>query len=467
MADSADNKTSNHSSHSWQDIRHETSAIIRIAIPAILAQLAQMSLGVIDTLMAGNYSSNALAAVGTGFNAFMIIFSLFMGLMMAINPMVAHFNGQGKMESIGKTFQMGMFLAIIFGIITFILLRNVDPFLTLLGVEEAIVETTGGYLKALSWGCVFAFLFIALRSGNEGLFSTKIIMICSFMVIPFNLLFNTWFIYGGLGVPAMGAIGVGYATSVVWTLLFLFLLFFTWRNPSFASLNIFKKVRLPTWKLIKEFFSIGTPMSLGLLMEVSMFGMIGILVARYGVDLTGAHQIAMNIATVAFMVPWGLSIAITARVGYWMGRQDYRQMRLSGFCGIGASLFFQAVSVTIMLFFRYELVGVYTDNQAIIEISASLIFLAAIFQFSDGLQVNSAGALRGMKDTKIPTVYMAIAYWLIGFPIGIYLADHMDLKVQGFWIGIIFGLTVAAILLLGRFIHRSKQTIAFAESGIS
>ena len=172
----------------------------------------------------------------------------------------------------------------------------------------------------------------------------------------------------------------------------------------------------------------------------------------------------MNIATVAFMVPLGLSVAITARVGFWRGKQDFRQMRLAGFCGIGLSVFFQALSVALMLLFRYDFVGFYTDNPELINIAASLIFLAAIFQFSDGLQINSAGALRGMKDTKVPMIYMAVAYWLFGFPIGYYLAEYQGLKVQGFWIGIIVGLSIAAVLLLSRFIRRSKFAIKFAQS---
>ena len=139
-------------------------------------------------------------------------------------------------------------------------------------------------------------------------------------------------------------------------------------------------------------------------------------------------------------------------------------MRLAGFCGIGLSVFFQALSVTLMLLFRHDFVGFYTDNPELINIAASLIFLAAIFQFSDGLQINSAGALRGMKDTKVPMIYMAVAYWLFGFPIGYYLAEYQGLKVQGFWIGIIVGLSIAAVLLLSRFVRRSKFAIKFAQS---
>ncbi|NVK21374.1 MAG: MATE family efflux transporter [Kangiellaceae bacterium] len=444
----------------WQDIRQESSELIKVAVPAIFAQLAQMALGVIDTLMAGNHSSLSLAAVGTGVNTFLIIFSLFFGLTFALNPMVAHFNGQGKFEQIGKVFQLGMFLAIIFGLITFILLNNIEPMLNAINVAPDLVETTSGYLSALSWGSISIFMFLALRSSNEGLFSTRAIMICSFLAIPFNVLFNYWFIFGGFGVPAMGAVGVGYATSLVWTLLFLFLLIFTYRHKPYKNLNIFKNIQLPRKPLVKEFFQVGTPLAIGILMEVAMFGLIGVAIARFGIELTGAHQVAMNLASLAFMIPLGLSVAITARVGYWMGKQQHRQMRLSGYCGIGISLLFQTLSVSIMLLFRYQLVGFYTDDLMIIEIAASLLFLAAIFQFSDGLQVNAAGALRGMKDTTVPMMYMAISYWIFGFPIGYYLAEKKEMLVQGYWIGIICGLTVAAVLLLGRWKHKSKQLVS-------
>lgn len=449
--------------HSLRQVGEESSALIKIAIPAILAQLAQMTLGVVDTLMAGNYSKHALAAVGTGANTFMIIFSLYLGLSFALNPMISHYNGQGQFKKIGKTFQMGMFIAVAFGLIALVALRNSHPALLFMGVTPDIADLTADYLRAMSWATIPGFLFIALRSSNEGLFSTKAIMICSFLVIPFNVLFNTWFIYGGFGLSPMGAVGVGYATSLVWTLLFLFLLIYTYKNKRYIHLDIFKNIGWPKMALIREYFSIGSPIAVGMLMEVGLFGMVGIMVARYGVDLTGAHQIAMNIATVAFMIPLGLSVAITARVGFWQGKQDYGQMRLAGYCGIGLSVFFQALSVALMLLFRHDFVGFYTDNSELITLAGSLIFLAAIFQFSDGLQINSAGALRGMKDTKIPMIYMGIAYWMFGFPIGYYLAEYQGLKVQGFWIGIIVGLSIAAVLLLTRFIRRSKHAIEYAR----
>ena len=443
--------------YTWPEIKLETQQLVKVAIPAIMAQLAQMALGVSDILMAGNYSANALAAVGTGFNVFIVIFSFFMGLMIALNPMVSHYNGQGKFKLIGKTFQLGFFMAILFGSISIVILNFAGELLSFAGVPESIVTTTSDYLSSLSWGVISVYLFLALRSGNEGLFSTKAIMICSFLAIPFNIVLNYWFIFGGYGLEAMGAVGVGYATSIVWTLLFVFLAIFTFRNKAFENLNIFKEITIPSKALTKEYFQIGTPIALGMLMEIAMFGGIGILIARYGEQLTGAHQIAMNIASVAFMVPLGLSVAVTARVGYWLGKERYGQVRLAGYCGIGVSLIFQTIIVTIMLLFRYQLVGLYSDDQAIIEIAAGLIFLAAIFQFSDGLQVNSAGSLRGMKDTTIPMIYMAISYWLVGMPLGYYLAEYQDMSAAGYWIGIIAGLTVAAVLLLARFIRKTKN----------
>lgn len=445
------------SSYSWLEIRNETKQLTQIALPAIFAQLAQIALSVSDVLMAGNYSDNALAAVGTGANLFMVIFSFFYGLMIALNPMVSTYNGQSRFKAIGKTFQLGIFAAVLFGLLTIVILSQTDWILSSFGVEQAITETTAGYLSALSYGVVFVYLFLALRSCNEGLFATRAIMICSLVAIPFNIILNYWFIFGGYGLKPMGAIGVGYATSIVWFLLFLFLLIYTAKNKSYSSLNIFNNIKFPRKALIKEYFSIGTPIALGMVLEISMFGGIGILIARLGEQLTSAHQIAMNIATVAFMVPLGLSIAITARVGYWLGKSDHRQMRLAGYSGIGLSILFQIITVTIMLVFRHELVSFYNQDPLILEIAASLIFLAAIFQFSDGLQVNSAGALRGMKDTKIPMIYMGISYWIFGLPIGYYLAEYQGMAVRGYWIGIIVGLFIAAILLLGRFIRKTNQ----------
>ena len=435
----------------------ELLALAKIAAPAVMAQIAQMSLGLIDTIMAGQYSPEALAAIAVGTNLLMPVTVTMMGLFLALNPIVAHLNGRGEFAGIGRVFQMGMMLALVFALPTFYLLRNFTPLMIWLGIEPSIIPLVDGYLEAVSWGSAFFYLFFALRAGNEGLFATKAVMVCSLLAIPFNILFNYWFIHGGLGLPAMGAVGVGYATSLVWSLLFAFLLLFTLRNPAYASLAIFARWRRPRWALIKEVLHIGVPLGLGLGMEVIMFALVGLLIGTYTIEVIAGHQIAMNIASMTFMVPLGISIGITARVGFAMGRGSLDAVRRSGFAGIGVAALFQILSATLMISLPAWLAGFYTGDTAVINIAVQLLFYAAVFQFSDGIQVASGGALRGMKDTRVPMLINMVAYWVVGFPIGYYLAEISGLGARGYWIGLIAALSTSAVLLFTRFYRKSRN----------
>jgi len=437
-------------------LKKELKQLAPIGIPAVLSQLAQMAMGFIDTVMAGHYSTEALAAIAIGASLLQPVLVFFLGLFLAFNPIVAHFKGADKTNEIKTHFHAGIVLAILFTPIVILLLLNSGIVLSALNIEPVVSELATGYLEATLWGLPTLLLFFGLRFCNEGLFSTMAVMTITVISIPFNVLLNYWFIYGGFGIQEMGAVGVGYATGLIWVLMFIGMFIYTLFTKKYSGLNLFKDFELPSWFEFKEIFALGFPVAITLGFEVSMFAAVSLMIARFPTEIMGAHQIALNIASITFMIPLGLAQAITARVSYFNGKQQQHSLQIAGYTGIATCVLVMTLSAAMMMLIPYFLVSIYTSDPKLTEIAVSLLFFAALFQFSDGLQVSSAGALRGLKDTKTPMIITAISYWLVGFPIGYYLAEIKALGVNGYWIGMIFGLSTAAILLLRRWILFSR-----------
>ncbi len=435
----------------------EIKQLLPIAIPAVLSQLAQMAAGVIDTLMAGNYNNDALAAIAIGTSLLHPVLVSFMGLFLAFNPIISHLKGANNETKIGANFRLGLVLALIFSPFAVLLLINAEIVFQHLGVTPNVAQLANDYLQAIVWGIPALLGFLALRFCNEGLFSNAAVMSATIISIPFNILFNYWFMYGGLGLPEMGVVGLGYSTALVWTIMFFSLLVYSGVTKKYAGLHIFTEKFLPSWKEIKEIFKLGIPMAITLGFEVTMFAAVSLMIARYPTHMMGGHQIAVNIISLAFMIPLGISQAITARVGYFSGKKDPESSQVAGYTGIALCVSLSAFSALIMLLIPVFLVSFYTHDQQVITVAVGMLFLAAIFQFSDSLQVSSVGALRGIKDTKIPMLLTAISYWLVGFPTGYYCAEKMGYGAYGYWVGLIAGLSCAAVLLLYRWNKLSNQ----------
>lgn len=454
-------------------IKKELKGLAPIAIPAVFSQLAQMAAGIIDTVMAGQYSNEALAAVAIGTSILHPVLVFFLGLFLAFNPIVAHFKGADEDEKIGQHFRFACLLAIAFSPLAIGLLLNSSVVLAWLEVQPDVAKISVDYLAATAWGIPCLMLFMALRFCNEGLFSTAAVMVATLLSIPFNIFFNYWFMYGGtpfnltwlsgLNLTPMSTVGVGYATSLVWSIMFVALLFYTLITRKYAVYNIASRIKLPSILEMWEVLRLGIPMAITLGFEITMFATVALMIARYPTEIMGAHQIANNIASISFMIPLGMSQAITARVGYFAGKKDFAAARWAGNVGIASALVFSFFSATAMVFLSAMFVSFYTSDNYISTVATGLLFFAAIFQFSDSLQVSSAGALRGLKDTKFPMLMTAIAYWLVGFPMGYYMAEHMGYQANGYWMGLIAGLSSAAILLLHRW-YRLTHSILLPKA---
>jgi MATE family multidrug resistance protein len=297
---------------------------------------------------------------------------------------------------------------------------------------------------------------MALRFFNEGLSVTRPGMYFAAIGVIINIAANYVLMYGKFGFPAMGAVGCGYATALVVTVMFFCMLIFTYRHQPFKRFEIFSKARRPDWSWLKEILRIGVPIGLSSTMEVTMFAVVSLLMGSLSAIAVAGHQIAINFSAMTFMVPFGLATAITTRVGNAAGKQKIGEARKRGLVGILLSVGFMSCTAVVMVAIPDLITGIYTDDVAVQNVAISLLYIAAIFQISDGLQVSSYGALRGLKDTKIPMVVNFVAYWVIGLPLGYYLGIIRGVGPQGLWMGLIAGLSVAAVLHNIRFWWQTK-----------
>jgi multidrug resistance protein, MATE family len=439
------------------DIKQEISSLLKIGVPVIIAQLLQMSMSFVDTVMAGRLSPEDLAAVAVGSSILMPFIVLCLGCMMAVTPIVAQNVGARRFFQIGKNARQVLWLSQMLALPSFFLLRNLDYLFPLIGVTEDIIPIAAGYLKAISWGIFPAYAFGALRYFNEGLSVTRPAMYIAGIGLMVNIPANYILMFGKLGFPQLGAIGTGYASAIVFAVMFVAMLWFTVSFDAYKRFAIFDRFRLPEKKYLGELTRIGVPIGISSTMEVTMFAVVSLLVSTISTVAVAGHQVAINFAAMAFMIPFGLSVAISARVGQSVGRDRPGEARFRGYVGVGVSCCIMACTALVMFLFPDWITAIYTDDAEVTEVAVQLLLMAAIFQLSDGLQVSGFGALRGLKDTKVPMYVNLVAYWVIGIPVAYWLGFIVGYGAQGLWVGLIAGLTVAGILHNIRFYRRTRQ----------
>lgn len=429
----------------------EAAHTLKLGLPVIAAQLLQMSMNFVDTVMAGNLSAEALAAVAVGGAVFIPFIMLAAGIMMAITPIVAQLYGARNIQEIGINARQGLWLSQLLAIPVFFAIRNLGIVMELLDVTQELIPVAIGYLQAISWGIFPLCAYMALRFFNEGMSVTRPSMYFALIGVLVNIPANYILMYGKLGFPQLGAVGCGYASSIVGLVMFLGMLIFTMNHKPYRRFEIFSSFKKPEWSYLKEILRVGVPIGLSSTMEVTMFALVSLLMGSLSAVAVAGHQVAINFSAMTFMVPFGLSTAITTRVGNAIGKKSIHEARRRGFVGITLSTFFMSLTAIIMFTIPDLITSIYTQNEAVQQVAISLLYMAAIFQISDGLQVSSYGALRGLKDTTVPMYVNLFAYWVVGLPLGYYLGITLNFGPQGLWMGLIAGLTVAAIFHNMRF----------------
>lgn len=439
----------------FENFFSNTRSLIKLAYPILIAQLIQNLMGFFDTIMAGRVSATDLAAVAVASSIWLPITLTIYGITMALASIIAQHSGANQYKKITQaTYQTAwimLSIAMILIVAFLLFIPIVKPYINLAPDLEKLLFD---YLYYIIWGAPGFCLFIVLRNFAEGLSLTKPTMIISILGLILNIPLNYIFIYGELGAPAYGGAGCGIATAIVYWFMCIAMFLYIYFARQFQKYQLFNTIYAPNFTEIKYILGIGIPIALSLLFEVSLFSVVAIILAPLGADIVASHQIALNFSGLVFMVPLSISMAVTIKIGFALGQQKYALAKEIYRHSIVFSLLMATITAAITLIFREEIAKIYTTDMQVIELAAGLMFVAALFQLSDAIQVISAGALRGYKDTKSILIITFISYWLVGLTVGILLAVT-DIIVEplgaaGFWIGFISGLTTAAIFLAWR-----------------
>lgn len=433
----------------------EARQLLALAIPVILAQVAQTAMGFVDTIMAGSVSATDMAAVAVGTSIWLPAILFGHGLILALTPVVAQLNGSGRRERIARQVRQAYWLAALVSLLIMVVLWNAGYMIHAMhDIDPALADKAVGYLRALLWGAPGYLFFQVARNQCEGLSKTKPGMVMGFIGLLVNIPVNYVFIYGHLGMPALGGVGCGVATASVYWVIFIVMRLWIKRARSMRDIALPDYFSPPDWNVLKRLTLLGLPVALALFFEVTLFAVVALLVSPLGIVNVAGHQIALNFSSLMFVLPLSLGVATTIRVGFRLGQGSVAAAKVAAWTGQGVGILMAAMTALFTVTFREQIALLYNDNPQVVTLAAQLMLLAAIYQFSDSIQVIGSGILRGYKDTRSIFFITLIAYWVIGLPSGYVLAltDWLvpPMGPAGFWCGFILGLTSAAIMMLWR-----------------
>lgn len=437
--------------------RFELKQLFQLMIPILVTQFSQAGLGLIDTIMAGQLSPTDLAAIAVGVGLWLPVMLLFSGIMIATTPLVAAANGAKTPDQIASIVRQSLWVALLLGIIAALVLQLMPFLLPIFGVPENLLPKASLFLHAIGLGMPAVTMYAALRGYSEALGHPRPVTVISLVALIFLVPLNYIFMYGFGPIPALGSAGCGFATAILqWFMLFS-LAFYIFKSPTYQSTSIFSAWESLNFYWIKRILKLGLPIGLAIFFEVSIFSTAAIILSPLGETVVAAHQIAMSVTSQMFMIPMSLAIALTIRVGTYYGEKNWLAMRQVQILGLLTATTFAFMTMLIMWLFRAEIVAIYSSEPQVAQVAMYLLLFAIAYQLMDAWQISAAGCLRGMQDTKGPMWITMIAYWVIAFPVGIYLSRYSSMGAAGVWIGLIVGLTVACILLLIRLYHNNRR----------
>ncbi|QEA40983.1 MATE family efflux transporter [Pistricoccus aurantiacus] len=463
----------------------ETRLLLRLALPICGAQLAQAGMGATDIMMTGRLSASDLAAVSVGSSLWMPLMLFMTGTLMGLTPIVAQLLGGANTQRIRPSVHQALWVALVLGIAAGLLLWfSVMPIFMLMDVPSSVATLSAAYLSAVAFGMPGVALFQALRAFSDGMNHTRPSLWFSLLGLAVNIPSNFVLIYGGAGLidlfgpglptslqelPALGALGCGIATALsMWTM-GIAMAIYIHRSRAYGEVTLWHSLTPPRRNMIGELLYVGLPIGISIFVEVTLFTLIALFIAGLGEVVVAAHQVALNVTSILFMLPLSLGMALTVRVGNSLGHDRPEQARFVAWNGLAICLLVAILNDLLLWLGAEQVISLYTHNEQVQSLALSLVGLAMIYQISDSMQVNMAGALRGYKDTRIIMVITLVSYWLIGLGGGHWLGTRgvpgfMDsLGVYGYWIGLVAGLTAAA-LLLGLRLHKISKAQCNGEN---
>ncbi|HSZ24954.1 MAG TPA: MATE family efflux transporter [Cytophagaceae bacterium] len=442
-------------------IRHYKEHLI-LSFPVAISQLGHIVAGMADTIMAGRLGSNPLASAAIATSIFIPSLMLGIGISYGATSLIAKADGSGEVKEIRSIFKHSLLLNLGLSIFLFLLLYNSSFILRLLNQPKEVVEAAIPFAEWLSWSILPLMLFQTFKQFAEGLSYTKQAMTISIVSNILNILLIYIFTDGWFGIAPMGLNGIAIATLVARIFMAVAIMVLVLNDHSFSI--YVKNLNFAAYELkkIKELLWISLPIGLQMVFESGAFGFAAIMVGWLGAREIAAHQIALNMAAFTYMGATGIAASATVKVGNELGKKNYVQLQKAGYSAIVLVFVYMIVTACLFIILRFYLPKIFIQETDVIQMVSSLLLIAAFFQLSDGIQVVGFGSLRGMGDVIVPTIAVLIAYYVIGLPIGYWLAFKMAIGIEGVWYGLSLGLIFVSVFLSWRFTLKSNRLINYS-----
>jgi MATE family, multidrug efflux pump len=434
----------------------EFTETLKLAIPIALTQLGQIAMMTTDLALIGRLGDEAVAAAALAHTVFFVSFTFGMGLMAAVAPLAAQAFGARDPRMVRRALRVGLWAALLISLPMIAVLLFGEQTLLMLGQAPATAHLAQAYLHGLAWGIAPALGFLAIRGFMGAVNRPEPGLWITLAAIPANGVLVYLLLHGGPGLPRLGLFGAGLGTTLINVATFLASIAVVMARRPFRKYRVPGGIERIDWMLMRQLIAVGAPISIAFLLEYGLFGAAGLLMGLFGTTALAAHQIALQIAAILFMVPFGVGMAATVRVGHAVGRDDPSGIKRAGVVATLLGMVFMSAMTLAVILGRFAIgrffFGEAADSAAAaIELTASLLLVGATFFVADGIQTVAAGALRGLNDTRIPLLFAAISYWLVGFPAACVLGFGTELGPIGVWLGLSCGTAVYAILLTARF----------------
>ncbi|HJR57595.1 MAG TPA: MATE family efflux transporter [Rhizomicrobium sp.] len=444
----------------------EMKALTRLAAPLAATQLAQMVILATDTLMLGHLSKEALAAATLANQVYIMTWLVGLGPASAVPAMIAHIRGarESNWGGVRHIVRMGLWSVALLSVPLLLLLTFTRDILLLLGQDALLADHAAAFMTALMWGLPFSLAYQVLRNFSTAVDKPMMPLIVAGLTVMVNAVVGYGLIFGHFGLPRLELMGSGLASAFANFFGFAAMLAFVMLQPKLRRYRVLHRWAQPHWAHLREVFHLGMPIGVTMMFEVALFVTAAFTMGLFGADILAAHQIAITVPSLTFMVPLGIGMAATVRVGLAKGAGDAVEARRAGFAAMGMAVVFMTFTSVLLLSFPRVIAGLWLPdipaNAAVLSLAVSFLMVGAAFQLVDGLQVTAALSLRGLKDAQAPMWIAGASYWLCGFPVCLWLGFGLKMQGLGVWIGLAFGLLVAAVALIWRFNRLSKVTAA-------
>ncbi|HTW45804.1 MAG TPA: MATE family efflux transporter [Acidobacteriaceae bacterium] len=442
----------------------ELRALLRLAIPVALSEIGWMTMSVVDVIMVGKLGPTAIGAVGLS-NAIYYAPSLFgIGLLLGLDTLVSRSWGARDFDDCHRSLAQAMYIALAFTPILMLFIVFAIPLFTGRGVDPAVGRLTRSYTAILNWGTLPLLIYGGFRRYLQGVSRVQPVTFALISANLVNLAGNWIFIYGKLGMPAMGVTGSALSTVFARIYMAAVLVYFAWQHERRRGHSLFFHWPGPNWKRIRALLDLGIPAAFQVVLEVAAFGAASILASHLGAVALATHEIVLNCAAFTYMVPLGVSAAGAVAVGHAIGAGNPARARRAGWMAIGLGVGFMAVAAALFVATPGPIIGIYSHDPRVLKLGAHILLIVAAFEIFDGTQIVSIGILRGLGETKVPMLLNFGGYWLFGLPLGAVLCFIMHWGLSGIWTGLTVSLITIAVLMLLRWRRSSSLMIASAPS---